>query len=136
MTSSFLSGWAEAAMTSLGFFWTALWAFCLGYLISAMIQVLVTEARMQRTMGRTAHDPSRSRWASGSSGSCAAASPSARAGRSSRRAPDSPALAFLLASTNLVIELGILIYVFLGWPFVAGEYLGGLLLIAIMCSSA
>ena len=43
-----------------------------------------------------------------------------------------PALAFLLASTNLVIELGIVIAVFLTWQFVVGEYLGGLLLILFM----
>lgn len=47
----FLSQWAEAALTTLGFFWMALWAFCLGYLISSMIQVFVTEERMRRTMG-------------------------------------------------------------------------------------
>jgi uncharacterized membrane protein YraQ (UPF0718 family) len=40
-----------------------------------------------------------------------------------------PAMAFLLASTNLVIELGIIIAVFLGWQFVVGEYVGGILLI-------
>ena len=40
-----------------------------------------------------------------------------------------PAIAFLLASTNLVIELGIVIGIFLGWQFVVGEYAGGILLI-------
>ena len=43
-----------------------------------------------------------------------------------------PSLAFLLASTNLVIELGIVIAVFLGWQFVVGEYVGGVLLIGMM----
>ena len=43
-----------------------------------------------------------------------------------------PALAFLLASTNLVIELGILIAVFLSWQFVVAEYVGGILLIVWM----
>lgn len=42
-----------------------------------------------------------------------------------------PSLAFLLASTNLVIELGIIIAVFLSWQFVVGEYIGGLLLIGL-----
>ena len=42
-----------------------------------------------------------------------------------------PSLAFLLASTNLVIELGIIIAIFLGWQFVVGEYLGGILLILV-----
>ena len=39
-------------------------------------------------------------------------------------------MAFLLASTNLVIELGFVIAIFLSWQFVAGEYIGGVLLIA------
>lgn len=50
---AFLALWAEAALTTLGFFWMAFWAFCLGYLISSMIQVFVTEKRMQRTMGES-----------------------------------------------------------------------------------
>ena len=49
--NQFLKDWGEAAYTSLGFFWMALWAFSLGYLISSMIQVFVTERRMQKTMG-------------------------------------------------------------------------------------
>jgi uncharacterized membrane protein YraQ (UPF0718 family) len=49
--NDFLAKWQEAATTSIGFFWMALWAFALGYLISSLIQVLVTRARMQRTMG-------------------------------------------------------------------------------------
>ena len=40
-------------------------------------------------------------------------------------------VAFLLASTNLVIELGIIISIFLGWQFVVGEYIGGILLIGV-----
>lgn len=43
-----------------------------------------------------------------------------------------PSLAFLLASTNLVIELGIIIAIFLSWQFVVGEYVGGILLILLM----
>lgn len=43
-----------------------------------------------------------------------------------------PSQAFLLASTNLVIELGFIIAIFLSWQFVVGEYVGGLLLIGFM----
>ena len=42
------------------------------------------------------------------------------------------ALAFLFASTNLVLELGIILYLLMGWPFMAGEWIGGLVLIVIM----
>ena len=48
---AFLQTWSQAAETSLGLFWMAFWAFGLGYLISAMIQVFVTKQRMQKSMG-------------------------------------------------------------------------------------
>ena len=51
---NFLKQWGEAAYTTTGFFWMALWAFVLGYIISSMIQIFVTEKRMQKTMGGTA----------------------------------------------------------------------------------
>lgn len=51
--NSFLSQWNEAALTTLSYFWKVLWAFCLGYVISAVIQVFVTRERMRRAMGST-----------------------------------------------------------------------------------
>jgi len=130
--TSFLQTWGEAAMTSLGFFWMALWAFALGYTISSMIQVFVTTRRMQRTMG---DDGPRS-MALGAffgflSSSCSFAALSTARALFQKGAGLAPALAFLLASTNLVIELGVLIFIFLAWQFVLGEYLGGLLLIGV-----
>ena len=47
----FLSLWAEAALTSAGFFWMAFWDFGLGYVISATIQLFVGRAQMRRAMG-------------------------------------------------------------------------------------
>lgn len=47
----FLDRWAAAAGTGLGLFWTAFWAFGLGYLISSMIQVFVTRQRMRAALG-------------------------------------------------------------------------------------
>src|SRR5258706_14890384 len=43
-----------------------------------------------------------------------------------------PSLAFLFASTNLVIELGIILYLLMGWQFTAAEWIGGVVLIVIM----
>lgn len=48
---SFLNQWGEAAYTTNGSFWMALWAFVLGHIISSIIQIFVTEERMQKTMG-------------------------------------------------------------------------------------
>jgi len=129
---NFLKQWAEAAYTSTGFFWMAFWAFILGYIISSMIQVFVTQKSMQKAMGE---NESKSvllgTFFGFISSSC---SFSALAGTKSlfkKGASFVSSMAFLLASTNLVIELGIIISIFLGWQFVVGEYVGGILLILI-----
>jgi uncharacterized membrane protein YraQ (UPF0718 family) len=130
--SAFLSHWAEAAATTLGFFWMAFWAFCLGYLISSAIQVFVTEERMRRSMGEAGPGSvARGTFFGFISSSCSFAALSTTRALFQKGAGLVPSLAFLLASTNLVIELGILIFVFLSWQFVVGEYLGGLLLILL-----
>jgi len=127
---NFLTRWHEAAMTSAGFFWTALWAFALGYLISSLIQVLVTHQRMQDTMGTTGpRSMALATFFGFISSSCSFAALSTTRALFQKGAGLAPALAFMLASTNLVIELGIVIAIFLSWHFVVGEYLGGLLLV-------
>lgn len=127
---AFLQHWGEAAYTTLGFFWMALWAFALGYLISSGIQVLVTSARMQRTMGKAgAKSVGLATFFGFISSSCSFAALATTRSLFKKGAGLVPALAFLLASTNLVIELGIVIAVFLSWQFIVGEYLGGILLI-------
>ena len=126
----FFTLWADAALTSTGFFWMALWAFALGYLISSLIQVLVTQTRMQRLMGRDGPRSMALGTAFGFvSSSCSFAALSTTRALFQKGAGLAPSMAFLLASTNLVIELGIVIALFLSWHFVVGEYIGGLLLI-------
>jgi len=129
---NFLKQWAEAAYTSTGFFWMALWAFILGYIISSMIQIFVTEKRMQKTMGN--HEGKSvllGTFFGFISSSCSFAALASAKSIFKKGASFVSSIAFLLASTNLVIELGIIISIFLGWQFVVGEYVGGLLLIAI-----
>ena len=131
--NGFLHAWGEAATTTLGFFWMALWAFALGYVVSAMIQVFVTEERMKQTMGEAGAKSVGLATVFGFlSSSCSFAALATTKSLYKKGAGLVPSLAFLLASTNLVIELGIVIAVFLSWHFVVGEYLGGLLLIAFM----
>jgi uncharacterized membrane protein YraQ (UPF0718 family) len=128
--ANFLPLWQEAALTSIGFFWMALWAFALGYLISSSIQVLVTRARMQRTMGTSGpKSVALGTFFGFISSSCSFAALATTRSLFQKGAGLVPALAFMLASTNLVIELGIVIAVFLSWQFVAGEYVGGVFLI-------
>ncbi len=123
----------EAALTSVGLFWMAFWAFGLGYLISSMIQVFVTRERMKKGMGEAgAKSVALATFFGFISSSCSFAALATTRSLFTKGAGLIPALAFLLASTNLVIELGIIIAVFLSWQFVVGEYVGGLLLILLM----
>lgn len=122
--------YGEAVLTSLSYFWQALWAFVLGYVVSSMIQVFVTSDRMEKSMG----DAGKGSIALATffgfiSSSCSFAALATAKSLFKKGAGFMPALAFLLSSTNLVIELGIIIAVFLGWQFVVGEYVGGILLI-------
>lgn len=131
--NSFLLAWNKAAVTTLGLFWMAFWAFALGYLISSMIQVFVTRQRMKETMGEAgAGSVALGTFFGFISSSCSFAALATTRSLFAKGAGLVPALAFMLASTNLVIELGIIIAVFLSWQFVVGEYVGGLLLILAM----
>lgn len=131
--SSFLQGWGEAALTTASFFWMAFWAFVLGYIISSSIQVFVTRERMKRSMGEAgAKSVALATFFGFISSSCSFAAIATSKSLFKKGAGFVPSMAFLLASTNLVIELGIVIAVFLSWQFVVGEYLGGILLILCM----
>ena len=124
--------YAESVRTAVGFFWKAGWAFVLGYAVSAMIQVFVPKARLTRYMG----DPgvqsvSLATVFGAASSSCSFAALAAARSLVLKGAHFVAAVAFMFASTNLVIELGVLILIFLGWQFMAAEIVGGLVLIVI-----
>ena len=127
-----LSTWADASRTAVGFFWKAGWAFVLGYTVSGMIQAFVPKARLTRSMG----DPglksiSLATVFGAASSSCSFAALAAARSLVLKGAHFVAAVAFMFASTNLVIELGVLILIFLGWQFMAAEIVGGMVLIAI-----
>jgi uncharacterized membrane protein YraQ (UPF0718 family) len=130
--NEFLSNWGSAAYTTLGFFWMALWAFILGYAISSMIQIFVTHEKMKSTMGESnAKSVFLGTFFGFISSSCSFSALASAKSLFKKGASFISSLAFLLSSTNLVIELGIVISIFLGWQFVVGEYIGGVLLILI-----
>lgn len=133
MSPHFAESWNTAARTSVGLFWMAFWAFGFGYFVSSAIQVLVTREGMRRTMGGGGSKSIALGTVFGfASSSCSFAALATTRALFAKGAGLIPSLAFLLASTNLVIELGIVIAVFLSWQFVVGEYVGGLLLILLM----
>ncbi|MBN2732271.1 MAG: permease [Balneolaceae bacterium] len=132
-STGFLEQWQQAATTTLGFFWMALWAFILGYIVSSMIQIFVTRQRMQESMGESGvKSVGLGAFFGFISSSCSFAALATTRALYQKGAGFIPAMSFLLASTNLVIELGIVIFIFLGLEFAAAEYIGGILLILFM----
>lgn len=127
-----LDALGEASLSSAGFFWKSAWAFVLGYAISAMIQAFVPRARLTERMGGDGLRPIGLATAFGAiSSSCSFAALAAARTLIAKGASTVAGLAFMFASTNLVIELGILIVIFLGWPYLIAELAGGLMLIGI-----
>ncbi len=129
---SFLTQFGEATITAVGFFWKAGWAFVMGYAISGMIQAFVPKDRLTPYLGKANFESvSLATLFGAASSSCSFAALAAARALIMKGAHFIAAVAFMFASTNLVIELGILILIFLGWQFLVAEIVGGLLLIAI-----
>src|SRR6056297_3379842 len=128
----FISLYGESAKKELGFFWKSGWAFVLGYFVSGMIQAFVPKKELTKYMGEAGfRSVSLSTFFGAVSSSCSFAALAAARSLVKKGAHFVAAVAFMFASTNLVIELGILILIFLGWQFLAAEIIGGLILIAI-----
>lgn len=122
----------ESAKIALGFFWKAGWAFVLGYFVSGMIQAFVPKKELTKYMGKADFKSiSLSAFFGAASSSCSFAALAAARALIKKGAHFVARVAFMFASTNLVIDLGILILIFLGWQFLAAEIVGGLILIAI-----
>ncbi|MGA9537453.1 MAG: permease [Desulfobacterales bacterium] len=129
---SFWSVYGEAAKTAVGFFWKSGWAFVFGYFVSAMIQAFVPKKKLTRYMGKPGvKSVSLSTLFGAASSSCSFAALAAARALVQKGAHFIVAVAFMFASTNLVIELGVLIFIFLGWQYLAAELIGGVVLIAI-----
>lgn len=119
-----------ALETSAGILWKALWALIFGYLISSAIQVLVTREQMARILGeRGPKQAGLAAFFGFVSSSCSFAALAAARAVLVKGAHPVNSLAFLIASTNLVIELGIVLLVLLGWHFFLGNILVGTLMV-------
>lgn len=114
----------EALQTTATLIWYTLWAFILGYLISAGIQVLVTREQMARVLGdRGAKQTALSAFFGFISSSCSFASLAATRSVLTKGAYQTNAVGLMIATTNLVIELGIILWLLVGWKFVVPNFL-------------
>lgn len=113
--------------------WTVWWALVFGFAISAIVQAWVPRERIARALGGAGVRPVVLATGLGAaSSSCSYAAIAIARSLLAKGASAVSALAFQFASTNLVVELGIVIWILLGWQFALAELIGGLLLIAIM----
>ena len=113
--------------------WQVWWALVLGFALSAIVQAWVGRDRIQAALGGSGPRPLALATALGAaSSSCSYAAVAIAKSLFQKGASAASALAFQFASTNLVAELGVVIWVLIGWQFTLAEFVGGLLLIFVM----
>jgi uncharacterized membrane protein YraQ (UPF0718 family) len=123
----------EALLLAAGMAWQVGWTLVLGFALSAAVQALVSKARMRALLGRDGiREIALATGFGAASSSCSYAAAAMSKTLFKQGAALIPSLAFLFSSTNLVIELGLVLWLLIGWQFTAGEWIGGLVLIAIM----
>jgi uncharacterized protein len=123
----------DAFSFAFGMFWEILWALILGFALSGAVQAAVSKSEMRRLMPDDS--PRTLAIACGlgaASSSCSYAAVALARSLFRKGANFTAAMAFQFASTNLVIELGIIMALLLGWQFTLGEFVGGPLMIVLM----
>ena len=129
----FVERLVQALLISAGMAWQTGWTLVLGFAISALLQSVVSTDQMKKALGRSGlEELTLASVAGAASSSCSYASAAIMRTLFKKGAALATSLAFMFASTNLVLELGIILYLLLGWQFMAGEWLGGIVLIGVM----
>jgi uncharacterized membrane protein YraQ (UPF0718 family) len=128
-----LSTIAEGLKQSFLMAYEVWWALVLGFAISGVVQAWVPRERIEATLAGSGARPVA--WATGlgaASSSCSYAAIAIAKSLFQKGASAASALAFQFASTNLVWELGLVLWVLIGWQFTLAEYVGGLIMIVLM----
>jgi len=123
----------RALSFAFGMTWEILWALVLGFALSAVVQAVVAKRDLQRLLPDSSPRTLVVASALGTaSSSCSYASVALARSLVRKGADFTAAMAFEIASTNLVVELGVVMALLLGWQFVAGEFVGGPLMIVVV----
>jgi uncharacterized membrane protein YraQ (UPF0718 family) len=113
--------------------WETLWALVLGFGLSAFVQVFFRKEQIAKHFGRAGlREVALATFLGAASSSCSYAAATAAKTFFEKGAALVPVLAFMFASTNLVFELGFLLWLLLGWEFLLAEVVGAFILIAVM----
>lgn len=113
--------------------WEILWGLCLGFLLSAAVEAVVSKEQMGRLLPNASAKTIVVASAMGAASSSCSYAAAALARSLFRKGADFIAsMAFMFASTNLVVELSVLLAVLLGWQFMLAEFVGGPIMIALL----
>src|SRR3954465_15940894 len=116
--------------------WEVWWALVLGFAISAIVQAWVPRERIERALAGDGVRPiAKATGLGAASSSCSYAAIAIAKRLFQKGASAASALAFQFASTNLVWELGLVLWILIGWQFALAEYVGGIVMIALMAVS-
>jgi uncharacterized membrane protein YraQ (UPF0718 family) len=113
--------------------WQTLWALVLGFTVSGAVQTFVSPGAMRRQLGD--HGPrslARATVFGAASSSCSYAAAAVARSLVQRGADFTAAMVFMVASTNLVAEMGLVLWLLLGWQFTAAEFVGGAVMIVLL----
>jgi uncharacterized protein len=133
MISAAVPAVGKALGTACAMLWEILWPLILGFTLSAFVQAVVSKKQMVRLLGDDS--PRCIAVASlfgAASSSCSYAAVALARALFRKGAHFTAAMVFEFASTNLVIELGIIMIVLLGWQFTLAEFVGGPIMIVIL----
>jgi uncharacterized membrane protein YraQ (UPF0718 family)/YHS domain-containing protein len=109
------------------------WALVLGFAISAVVQAWVPRERVESALSGSGFRPlAKATGLGAASSSCSYAAIAIAKSLFQKGASAATALAFQFASTNLVWELGLVIWILIGWQFTLAEFVGGIVLVALM----
>lgn len=123
----------QALFMSFSMLWEILWPLVLGFALSGIVQAVVSHQAMAKTLGGNGPKSLTLATLFGiASSSCSYAAVALARSLFQKGASFTSAMVFELASTNLVIELGIILIVLLGWQFTAAEFVGGMLMVIFL----
>src|SRR2546430_8680277 len=118
-------------------FWETLWPPILGFGLSGAVQAFVSRSQMRRVMGdRRPKTLGLAAVFGMVSSSCSYAASAMAKSLFQKGADFTTAMVFMLASTNLVLELGLVLWMLIGWQFALAEYVGGFLMIGLLAPVA
>ena len=128
-----VSAIGNALLQAFDMLWDVLWPLALGFILSGIVQTLVSREAIAGSLGSTSVRSLRNATLLGAASSSCSYAAVAIARALFRKGASLPAaIVFEFASTNLVFELGLILLILLGWSFLGAELAGGLLMIVIL----